>query len=415
MESPVKLVRRLPPTVQVLILGTLVNKLGSFIFPFLSLVLSREFALPAGQVAGLMMAYGVGSLISIVAGGELTDRLGRRRTMLLSLAGSGVLAVAMGLAPSLQAFVPLLIGFSFLSDLYRPASSAMIGDQLPSSERAVGFAALRLAVNLGFFVGMGLGGLLVDWSWRVMYVGDGLTTLAGAWIVHRHIRETRPQPEVLRPGPVPAGGRPSAGPAPGPSGPRSPWQDRTFLVSCAASFVFALGFFTDFTVLPLTMTQSAGYPAWVFGLIVGLNGLLIAIFEVSITAGLRRWRRLRVAALGALLTGLGFGLTGVFLHWSWFLVASLLWTAGEILALPQHMAFASDWAPPWARGRYLALHSATWSLAAAVSPPLLLPLHARLGEQHFWPLLFLLLLPASGILLWLDRRADLPERLRGRT
>ena len=97
MENPVRLVRRLPPAVQVLILGTLVNKLGSFIFPFLSLVLSREFALPPGQVAALMMAYGVGSLVSIVAGGELTDRLGRRRTMLLSLAGSGVLAVAMGL------------------------------------------------------------------------------------------------------------------------------------------------------------------------------------------------------------------------------------------------------------------------------------------------------------------------------
>ena len=412
MQNPVALVRRLPTTVQVLILGTLVNKLGSFIFPFLSLVLSREFALSAPQVAWLLMAYGIGSLVSIVAGGELTDRLGRRRTMLLSLGGSGVLAVAMGCAPSLRAFVPLLIGFSFLSDLYRPASSALIGDLLPSSERAVGYAALRLAVNLGFFVGMGLGGVLVDWHWRVMYVADGLTTLAGAWIVHRHIGETRPLPEVLAPGPAAAGDAPT--PAPAPGGPRSPWHDRTFLVSCAASFVFALGFFTDFTVLPLTMTRSAGYPAWVFGLIVGMNGLLIAIFEVSVTASLRRWRRLRVAALGALLTGAGFGLTGVFLHWSWFLVASLLWTAGEILTLPQHMAFAADWSPPAARGRYLSLHSATWSLAAAVSPPLLLPLHERLGEQRFWPLLFLVLLPAAGILLWLDRHADRPEKLRGR-
>jgi MFS family permease len=412
VQNPVALVRRLPATVQVLILGTLVNKLGSFIFPFLSLVLSREFALSAPQVAWLLMAYGVGSLVSIVVGGELTDRLGRRRTMLLSLAGSGVLAVAMGCAPSLRAFVPLLIGFSFLSDLYRPASSALIGDLLPSSERAVGYAALRLAVNLGFFVGMGLGGVLVDWHWRVMYVADGLTTLACAWIVHRHIGETRPLPEVLTPGPAPAGDAPT--PAAARGGPRSPWQDRTFLVSCAASFVFALGFFTDFTVLPLTMTRSAGYPAWVFGLIVGMNGLLIAIFEVSVTASLRRWRRLRVAALGALLTGVGFGLTGVFLHWSWFLVASLLWTAGEILTLPQHMAFAADWSPPAARGRYLSVHSATWSLAAAVSPPLLLPLHERLGEQRFWPLLFLVLLPAAGILLWLDRHADQPQKLRGR-
>ena len=33
MESPVTLLRRLPPVVQLLVAGTFVNKLGSFIVP----------------------------------------------------------------------------------------------------------------------------------------------------------------------------------------------------------------------------------------------------------------------------------------------------------------------------------------------------------------------------------------------
>ena len=105
-------------------------------------------------------------------------------------------------------------------------------------------------------------------------------------------------------------------------------------------------FFSDMTVLPLTVTVSAGYPAVVYGLLVGLNGLLIALFEISVVAALQHRRRLRVAALGARLCGIGFGLTGLLLHWSWFLFAILLSTAGEILTSPQQMAFVADWAPP---------------------------------------------------------------------
>src|SRR5262245_30007378 len=125
MEGPLSLVRRLPPTVQLLVAGTLVNKIGSFIVPFLSIVLAREFAVPEPTIGLLLLAYGAGSVLSILTGGLLTDRLGRRRTLLVSLAGSGLLAVAMAFAPSLPALATLLILFGFLADLYRPASSAI--------------------------------------------------------------------------------------------------------------------------------------------------------------------------------------------------------------------------------------------------------------------------------------------------
>ena len=178
---------------------------------------------------------------------------------------------------------------------------------------------------------------------------------------------------------------------------------------------FSLLVFSDFTVFPLTVTLSAGYPARVFGLLVGLNGVLITLFEVGATTRLARYRRLRVAAVGVVLGGIGLGITGFFLHWSWFLVSVLLWTAGEILVVPQISAFASDWAPPAARGRYLAAMSGTWSLALAINPLVFIPLHARLGDTRFWPLLFLLAVPGSIGLWRLDAVADRPERLRGRT
>lgn len=397
--NPLPILARLPPVVRLLVAGTFINKVGSFIVPFLTIVLRREFHLGERQVGWLLLAYGAGSLVSILTGGALTDRLGRRFTLLLSLGGSGLVALALGFAESIRTFVPLLVLFGFMADLYRPAASSIIGDVLPSSQRASGFAALRLAVNLGFAVGMSLGGILADWNWRLLFFGDGLTTLAYAAVVYLFIAETRPA------APSPAAVHEAGG--------TSPWRDAVFLQLIAVSFVFAMIFFNHISTLPLTVTGPAGYPARVFGGLVAVNGLVIALFEMGTVDRLRRFRRLRVAAVGNLLAGAGFALTGLVMHWGWFLATVVIWTAGEILTMPFKMAFITDWAPPDRRGRYLSWHGATWSLAIGLNPLLFLPLQAALGDRAYWPLMLLLALPGTWLLLRLDRVADRPERLRG--
>lgn len=399
LESPLTLLRRLPQQVRLLVAGTFINKAGSFIVPFLTIILKGEFQLSGGTVGALVAAYGLGSMVSILTGGSLTDRLGRRFTLLASLFGSGLIAVAMGLAPSLRVFLPLLILFGFVGDLYRPAAAAIVSDILPSRERALGFAAIRLAVNLGFAFGMALGGVIADWSWRALFIADGATTLVYGVIVYFLIAETRPEEAV--------------GAAGGAGAAASPWRDLVFLEMSAGSFLFCSLIFIDFTVLPLTITLSAGYSASVYGLLVGTNGLMIALFEMSVVDFLRRFRRLRVAALGAALSGIGFGITGLVMHWAWFLLTIVLWTIGEILVVPQQNAFIADWAPSSARGRYLGLYHATWSLGLTLAPLVFLPLHARMAERSFWGMLTLLALPATLMLLHLDRTADRPERLRG--
>ena len=421
--NPLRIVGRFPRPVRLLILGTLVNKLGTFILPYLALVLLRDFHLAEGDAARLLFAYGAGSLVSILVGGVLTDRLGRRRTLLLSLFGSGLLAVAMGAAPSSRLFVPLLVAFGFIGDLYRPAASAVIGDLLPSSERASGFAGLRMAVNLGWAAGTALGGVFADWNWRLLFLGDGMTTLAYGLIVYLAIPDTRPGGIVETAVETPrrqaarlavpalslAGG---AGRSPlAPAG--SPLRDGVYLQMMGAAFLFTLLFCSNLSVFPLTVTRGAGYPAKVYGALVSVNGVLIALFEITIVAQLKRFRRLRVAALGNLLCAAGFGMLGLVMHWAWFLVAVLVFTAGEILAAPQAMSFVADWAPPSARGRYLSFYQATWSIAFAINPAIALPLHAALGERAFWGLTPLVALPAAVALLHLDRTADRPERLRG--
>jgi len=414
LENPLRIVGRFPRPVRLLIVGTLVNKLGTFIVPYLTLILLRDFHMREGEAARLLFAFGIGSVVSILAGGFVTDRFGRRRTLLVSLFGSGVLAVAMGVVPSTDLFVPLLVAFGFIADLYRPAASAMIGDLLPSSDRTSGFAGLRMAVNLGWASGTALGGVLADWNWRFLFLGDGLTTLAFGVLVYLAIPETRPAAAVpaSAPSPTSEGKLEHARPVFG-RGPTNPLRDGVFLATTLAGLLLTLIFCCHLTVLPLTVTQSAGYPAVVFGLLASVNGILIAFFEISITARLKGFRRLRLAALGSFLVAAGFGMIGLVMHWAWFLLAVFVFTAGEILSSPQQMAFIADWAPPEVRGRYLSFYQAMWSVAFAVNPAIALPLHAALGERAFWGLMPLVAVPGVLVLLRLDRTADRPERLRG--
>ena len=399
LTNPVRLLAALPGPVRLLVAGTFLNKLGTFILPYLTLILQREFRLEPGQVGLLLAAQGAGSLAAILAGGLLTDILGRRLTLMASLFGSGGLAIGMGLAPSLSVFVPLLVAFGFVADLYRPAASAIIADVLPSGQRALGFAGLRAAVNLGFSFGVALGGLVADWSWRALFFADGATTVLFGIVVYLYIAETRPE-------------RAAAADAP-PAADEAPWRDRVFVQLAAASLAFSVALYSFLTVLPLTVTLSAGYRAAVYGSLMAVNGVVIAAFEMSVVNSLRRFRRLRVAAVGLAVTGLGFAMTGLAMHWAWFLLSILVWTAGEILTGPQLTAFVADWAPAEARGRYLGVYQATWSLAVIANPLVLLPLHARLSERAFWPLLAVITVPAALLLLRLDRTADRPERLRG--
>lgn len=398
LRSPLAIVATLPPTVRLLVYGTFINKLGTFIIPFLTLVLRREFHLSEGQMATAVFAYGVGSIVSILTGGYLSDRLGRRLTLLISLFGSGALAIAMGFAPSLAVFSTLLFLFGFVADLYRPASSAIIGDLLPSLLRPVGFAALRVAINLGFAGGVILGGFFADWNWRILFWADGFTTVLFGLVVYRTIAETRPalSVDVRRDGVAP-----------------SPWRDGVYFIALASSFLFAMVFFADLTILPLTLSESWGYPASFYGRLLAINGLLCGVLEIPAAAWLRRFRRLRVAALGMLLGGVGLAMTGANPHWAWLAAAIVVWTFGELLSMPQHIAFVADWAPPMSRGTYLGLYSATWSLGLAINPIVFLPLHGRMTESTFWLLMGACAIVPSLLCLILDKIADRPERLRG--
>ena len=95
------LVEGLPPTYWLIWIGTLINRLGGFVIPLLTLYLTTQHHIPVSQAALTVSLFGAGSFVSQLSGGELTDRLGRRPVMLMSFFITPIFMIALGLARDL--------------------------------------------------------------------------------------------------------------------------------------------------------------------------------------------------------------------------------------------------------------------------------------------------------------------------
>ena len=96
--------------------------------------------------------------------GRLSDRIGRRPLILMSLIGSAISFVAFGFAPNLAVLFIARVAAGILSAASLPVAQAYIADVTPPEKRASGMAVLGAAFGLGFVCGPALGGILGSYS-----------------------------------------------------------------------------------------------------------------------------------------------------------------------------------------------------------------------------------------------------------
>jgi len=115
----------------------------------------------APWVGGLLLAsYSITQFVFAPIWGRLSDRVGRRPLILLSLLGSAVSFFFFGWAPNLAILFIARVSAGILSSASLPTAQAYIGDVTPPEKRAGGMAIIGAAFGLGFVLGPVFGGLL---------------------------------------------------------------------------------------------------------------------------------------------------------------------------------------------------------------------------------------------------------------
>ncbi|MFE9060640.1 MDR family MFS transporter [Streptomyces violaceusniger] len=358
--------------------STLVNRLGGFVATFLAMYLTVDRGY-SPMFAGLVGAlHGLGGAVSAVVSGVLTDRLGRRPTLLVSQVSTAVTVAVLGFVqnPVAIAVVTCLVGMT--SNASRPAVQAMIADIVRPEDRVRAFALNYWAINLGFAVSAAAAGLIASHGYLTLFLGDAGMTLLCAFIVFAKVPESRPER-----GGAAGGGGGDVAVDKSEAGLGSVLRDRRFMAVVGLSYLVATLIQQAFVALPVAM-GAEGLSSTDYGIAIATNGALIVAVQIPVTRFLEHRDPAPLLIASALLTGGGFGLTAFAGSVGMYAVAVTVWTLGEIINSPTQMGLVARLSPTHARGRYQGMYSLSWSLASLTAPLVGGAVMDRFGADALW-------------------------------
>jgi MFS family permease len=383
---------RLPSLVWALASCQLVSRAGGFVQPFLLLYLTQERQLTLAAAGGVAAAVGAGSIGAQLVGGWLSDRIGRRDTMLVGFAGHVLGLAALGTAQTLPAIWVAALGVGLASELFRPASSAAVADLPGSEDRVRAFGLLFWAANVGFSISAATGGLLARTGYGALFWLNAAASVLAALIVWHGVPETRRgTPRAARRALLPV-----------------LLRDHLMITMAVIMVVHFSLFLQAFSTLPLVMAADGLGPA-AYGAMLAGNGLVIVVAQPVAVRLLGGRDPGAVLGVSMLLVGLGLGLCTVADSSAEYTAAMLVWTAGEIGVAVVFGAMFADLAPTDQRGGYMGVATATWGLGSVLGPLLGTALLDHGGRTALWATS-----AAIGIALFAAQLAVAPA-LRRRT
>ncbi|MCI0748570.1 MAG: MFS transporter [Verrucomicrobia subdivision 3 bacterium] len=345
--------KALPRPVWILCLGTFLNKFGAFVIPFLALYLTRQ-GFSVKQAGLALMSYGAGHVVATAMGGHLADTIGRRNTIVLSMFSAAICMLLLSQARSYTAILVLTASTGLACELYRPACNALLADLVAPAQRITAYSAYRLALNAGFAFGPATAGLLVEHSFFWLFVGDAFSSFlfgAVALALLPHGLRSRKEESGWTPALISVRG------------------NLPFLQLLIASLLIGPVVYQMASTFGLHVTNCK-LPAWVYGVLISGNGILVVLFELPLTRITSRLPPRRVLAAGYVLLGAGFAMNTFATTVPLLAIVIVVITFGEMLAMPVSIAYSANLAPAAMRGRYMGVYGSSWSISVLVGPML---------------------------------------------
>lgn len=381
MMGTYRALRSLNARLQSLFMITLVFRLGTLAFPFYAAYLIQQHAVSSGTAGLLVGLYGAGALCTDLVIGAVIKRFSAHRVILASLLFNALLLL---IIPSVDNTLALLL-LSFLwgacYEAFTPATYSETVAHSSLDARKVAFSCNRLAINIGMAIGPLLGSLVfLRNADAVFYINAALSLLAfGACLVFGRATPT-------------TSGLPVAGKGEGL--PEMAAHERSrLLVILLAALPVHVAYALPPTFLSAFIIHYTSLPTYYVGVIFFINALLVIVFEVPINLRMAHVSSSRSLVAGFLLAGVGFFLMGFGQVGALLMVATVLWSLGEMIVFPGITHYISSISSRGTVDRNLGYYSAGVNIGVMIAPSLAFMLVSRPSLPSPWLLAgFILLL-----------------------
>ncbi len=361
--------------ISVLSINNLVGVLGrSEAWIFVPVYLSVHREVPYFIIGLLFFLTAALAIPVSIFGGNLIDRLGRRRVGLLipPLAGTvfAILSAGAFFHWPLYIIAAAFIAIDPLVTVQIAVDSVLITDIVEESRRTDAFSLLRIAANLGFSIGPSIGGFLALINFGYVFLVPATIAIVEFTLFFLYIEE--PEHESSASGSF-----------------SFPTGDRKFLIT---GILIALVWFIAGqwgTTLTLFWTNFDKLTSDVIGMLYGVNGLVVVLMQIPTNILMRRFRDSTKIAIGGLVFSLAFLGMAFSANLYYLLVLVFFMTIGENIVSPVMYTLIGKMAPESKRGQYFGAFSLMIGTALAISPLMgayLLGIFATNG-LYFWSII----------------------------
>lgn len=365
-------IRRLPAAFWIVVAATLMNQVGNMAFVFLVLYLTQEHGY---TLAYASFAFAVFSASMLVSGlcGSIIDKIGATPIILTTLCINSVVLLLFAWAQQTGAIFFLCIVWGFAFGLFRPASSTLISHLSTPGIHKITFSVYRLAINLGMSLGPAIGGFLAAYSFKLIFIANGIANLLAAIILFIGLAPTvwlKYRPTVQHAGRLFS----------------LKWlkEDKGLRLLVIGMVPVGMVFFQYESTVAVFLSRDLHLPLSFYGLLFTLNTLLIVLFELPLNILTLNWPYRVNFMLGSLLLTAGFA--GFYLaSTEWHIILlTVIWTVGEMLLFPASSSYIADIAPESQRGSYMAMFSTASNVAMLLGPWSGALVMERWGASGLW-------------------------------
>jgi predicted MFS family arabinose efflux permease len=375
----------------------LINRSGSMVLAFMTLYINHIGF--STRMAGFVVAvYGMGSLVGAFLGGKISDRFGFYYTQFFALFFGGILFIVLGQMKSYYSICVCTFFLSMVNESFRPAHATAIAHYSTVQNRTQAFSINRLAINLGWGVGGALGGFLASFNYHLLFWVDGFTNISAAILLLLLL----PKVSLAQQHNISKNNEAKVKPKP-------VYTDKIFLYFIGLQILFSICFFQLFTTIPLFFKQGLHINEFWIGVLLAMNGIIIALFEMVIVfklEGLRPY--LQLIKYGTLIMSASFLILNVpFINgFSIALFSMLLMTFAEMAALPFMNSYYISRSVDGNRGQYAGYYTMAWSIAQIIGSTSGTQIANEIGFNNLWWIMgFVCLLTAFGY-HWLFKKTQ---------
>ncbi|MCH3918821.1 MAG: MFS transporter [Spirochaetia bacterium] len=190
----------LPARIYIIGLVELINGAGSFLYPFLSLMLTQNLGYSVKEAGFFSMASMLVALPASLITSKFADKVSRKKVMVLTQMCMSTMLLVSGIFLAVRpALVPyLILTVYFFDGMTDPARAAFQADQTNLQNRQVAYSFFYLCHNIGFAFGPATAGLLFSVYPQGIFFGNAAAAFLAVSIVMVKIPDRKPDAQMIK-------------------------------------------------------------------------------------------------------------------------------------------------------------------------------------------------------------------------